>query len=120
MREFFSTFLAEIVSMCSLALGILIYRATTKEKREKKIADHALLINSVAELKDAFKKEYGGNSGGLREKLNSHSEHMTKEITRVLEIQHNEAIRSEAVANTVHRLEGAFEEHRLSHERSGQ
>jgi hypothetical protein len=107
MTGFLSTLIAEFTSLVGLGISLLAYRAVTKKKRYQKIEGEILLKETVKRLDARFKKEFDGNSGGSREAINNIARTQAAEVTK-----------SEGIAYIVHRLEGAFEEHRLSHERA--
>lgn len=108
MSELVSNLIAQGVAVAGFAISYLSYRIVTKEKREKKIADHALLVDTVARIDLRFKKEFDGNSDGSRQAINSIAKTQDKEVEK-----------SAVIAAIVHRLEGSFEEHRIAHERAG-
>lgn len=106
MTALVSILVANAVSVAGFMLAFSIYRAKTREKREARIACEAVFKAEMRALKANFEKEHGGNSGGMREAINA-----------IRGTQIEIAKKSDLTANSLSRLEGAFEQHILLHER---
>lgn len=113
MSQLVTTLLGQIVIFVGLGVSVYTLKRSLKKDMDAKLVADTLLTKTVTDLKDKFDKETGGNSGGMREAINN----IGAKQTAIKEVMDNEARKSDTIANIVHRLEGAFEEHRLTHER---
>ena len=89
--------LATIISViCGLITNFFVQRVISKKDKKaqleaetQKAVEFALLSQAVTEMKTKFDKETGGNSGGLREAVNSTKDDV-REIREMM-VQHLES-----------------------------
>jgi len=78
-------------------VGIYVQQRKVEKKRE---IEFALLVQTVNTIKERMDKEFGGNSGGVRERINA----MSAKIDHIDE-------RTIESAEGLARLTGRFDEH---------
>ena len=91
----------QAMTLTGLLISVFVLSRSIRKDRETKLVSDALLAQKVTDLKEKFDKETGGNSGGMREAINTIRDTQIKEVEK-----------AEAIATIVHRLEGQFSEMR--------
>lgn len=133
MSQTIATLLGQLVIFAGLGISAYTLKRSIKKDRDAKLISDAFLSKTVevldtnvkalsthiTKVETKLEKETGDNNDGLRQKLNEHSEYMKEEIKRVRETQLRIDEKTDLISNGLAKLEGAFAEHRLAHERAG-